>query len=109
MTWTYRVFRDSNGRYTVREVFYEPNGTLITYSKTPVTLIGGSPEEVLQIMAWCQEAFDLPILVQAEIEQELAQRPASAANKPSANLSLKEVRAALEQEVDPVAALSSEK
>ena len=36
MIWTYRVFRDKIGRYSIREVFYERDGRLINYSKQPL-------------------------------------------------------------------------
>ena len=63
MMWTYRIFRDHTGRYSVREVFYESDGSIIAYSKAPVTLLGASPEELLQLIDWCREAFALPVLV----------------------------------------------
>jgi|GEM_PF-3268801 len=36
MLWSYRVCRDRSGRYSIREVFYEHDGRLISYGKHPV-------------------------------------------------------------------------
>lgn len=52
MLWTYRVFRDSQGRYSIREVFYDRNNTIINYSKTPVAVVGTSIEELIQLVQW---------------------------------------------------------
>lgn len=95
MMWTYRVFRDQTGRYSVREVFYEQDGRLITYSATPVMPLGDSPEDIMQILTWCRAAFELPILSTEEVDATLVQRP-SPATTPATHLSRDEVRAQLE-------------
>lgn len=102
MTWTYRVFRDQTGRYSVREVFYEEDGTLIAYGKTPTALVGDSPEELLQLIAWFKKAFELPILSMDAIDAELAARPPQPPHKQRPNLSFREVVAALSTEADVV-------
>ena len=80
MLWTYRIFRDSADRYSIREVFYENNGTLITYGKKPVEALGSSLEDLLQLIHWFQEAFESPILSMETIEAELNDRPGSLEN-----------------------------
>lgn len=80
MLWTYRIFRDSADRYSIREVFYENNGTLITYGKKPVEALGSSLEDLLQLIHWFQEAFESPILSMETIEAELNDRPDSLEN-----------------------------
>ncbi|NJL23125.1 MAG: hypothetical protein HC895_23550 [Leptolyngbyaceae cyanobacterium SM1_3_5] len=72
MLWTYRVFRDSQERYSIREVFYDRNNTIINYSKTPVAVVGASIEELIQFVQWFKEAFDLPVLSLEEIDAQIA-------------------------------------
>jgi len=80
MLWTYRIFRDSADRYSIREVFYENDGTLITYGKQPVEALGSSLEDLLQLIHWFQEAFESPILSMETIEAELNDRSSSLEN-----------------------------
>ena len=75
MLWTYRIFRDSADRYSIREVLYENDGTLITYSKQPLEALGSSLEDLLQLIYWFQEAFESPILSTETIDAELKSRP----------------------------------
>ena len=100
MIWTYRVFRDQNGRYSVREVFCERDGSIITYGKAPVALIGDSPEEVLQLIAWFREAFDLPILSIEAVDAKIAARTPSPSQEQHPRLSFREVIAALSAEAE---------
>ena len=75
MIWTYRVFRDQAGRYSIREVFYEQDGTLLNYGKQPAAPLDSSFEDLMQLVAWFREAFDAPVLSLEAVEQELAARP----------------------------------
>lgn len=105
MIWTYRVFRDKIGRYSIREVFYERNGHLINYSKQPVAPVGSSLEDLSRLVAWFHEAFDSPVLALEEVEAELAANPpVSQPKKPlsdrSQMTSLQQVLAELAQEAD---------
>jgi hypothetical protein len=102
MIWTYRVFRDQTGRYSVREVFYEDDETLISYSKAPALPIGESSEEVLQLITWFKEAFDLPILSTEVVDAEIAARPEKPKPEQRSYLSLEELRAELSIETDTV-------
>ncbi|NEP41693.1 MAG: hypothetical protein F6K35_21650, partial [Okeania sp. SIO2H7] len=74
MLWTYRVFRDDNERYSIRELFHSPDGTIIGYGKTPVAAVGASLEELIQMVEWFREAFDLPVLSLAEVDARIAAR-----------------------------------
>lgn len=75
MIWTYRIFRDQNGRYSIREVYYERDGRLISYSKNPVAPVGASLEDLIQLVQWFREAFDSPVLSLEAIEAEVSARP----------------------------------
>nr|WP_139088760.1 hypothetical protein [Oscillochloris trichoides] len=68
MIWTYRIVRDEIGRYSVREVYQEEDGVIITYSKTPVAPIGSSAEDLLHQIQQLRDAFELPILSTSELE-----------------------------------------
>ncbi len=74
MNWTYRVFHDPEG-YCVRVVYYERDGSLLGYQKAPAVPNGRTAEELAQDIQWFKEAFDLPILMMAELDAELATRP----------------------------------
>lgn len=101
MIWTHRIFRDQTGRYSIREVYYEQDGRLITYGKNPVAPVGASLEELIQLVQWFRDAFDSPVLSLEAVEAEVAARPAPA-KKPlsdrSQTLSLQQVLAQLAAE-----------
>lgn len=102
MIWTYRVFRDNEGRYSIREVFYNRNNIIVNYSKTPVSVVGSTVEELLQLVTWFREAFDLPVLSLEEIDAEIAKQPKKENFDRSSNISLKQVIAELATEADSV-------
>lgn len=102
MIWTYRVFRDSQGRYSIREVFYEQDNTIVNYSKNPVVLMGASLEELMQLVQWFKEAFDLPVLSLEEVDAQIAKQETRKSLDHSKNISLKQVIAKLSTDADPV-------
>ena len=102
MIWTYRVFRDNQGRYSIREVFCEHDNTIVNYSKTPVALVGASFEELMQLVQWFKEAFDLPVLSLEEIDAQIAKQGPRKSSDRSRNISLKQVITELTTDADPV-------
>ncbi|MGK7929363.1 MAG: hypothetical protein AB4290_29675 [Spirulina sp.] len=72
MLWTYRVFYDNQGRYSIREVFYEQDGQIIDCSKIPVAVVGSNLEELMQLIQWFKDAFELPVLSLEETEAKIA-------------------------------------
>jgi len=98
MMWTYRVFRDSQERYSIREVFYERDNTIISYAEAPVVVVGASFEELMQLVQWFRDAFDLPVLSLEEIDAEMAINKTKSASNGPPNLSLQQVIAELENE-----------
>ncbi len=107
MIWTYRVFRDHEGRYSIREVFYERDSTIIDYSKTPVALVGASMEELIQMAQWFREAFDLPVLSLEEIDAQLAKSHAKEPLEHNRRITLEQVIAELAKDADPVSESST--
>ena len=73
MLWTYRVFCDNQGRYSIREVFYEQDGQIIDCGKIPVAVVGSSLEELRQLVQWFKDAFELPVLSLEETEAKISQ------------------------------------
>jgi hypothetical protein len=100
MTWTYRVFRDNQGRYSIREVFYNRDNQIVNYSRSPVAVVGASVEELMQLVQWFRQAFELPVLSLEEIDAVITQQPSREQLDRSRNLSLKEVMAELATDVD---------
>ncbi|NET59492.1 MAG: hypothetical protein F6K47_26110 [Symploca sp. SIO2E6] len=102
MIWTYRVFCDNKGHYSIREVFSERDGQLIAYGKSPVAVLGNSPEELRQLIQWCKEAFELPVLSLEEVDAQIAALPASSKAEHSQNVSLQQVMTELDIHADSV-------
>lgn len=104
MMWTYRVFRDSQERYSIREVFYERDNTIISYAEAPVAVVGASFEELMQLVKWFRDAFDLPVLSLEEIDAQMAINKTKSASNCPPNLSLQQVMAELANDnlaIDP--------
>jgi len=76
MIVTYRVFQEENGQYTIREVFHEHDGKIITYGRSPVMPKGGSVADLAQEIEALKEALALPVLTVAEVETEIAMQQA---------------------------------
>jgi len=105
MMWTYRVFCDRQGRYSIREVFYDRDNTILNYGKTPVAVVGASIEELIQLVQWFKEAFELPVLSLETVEAQFAPTNPSQPAAQSRNLSLQQVMAELSADVDPVSSV----
>ncbi|MCL4834029.1 MAG: hypothetical protein KJZ86_16420 [Caldilineaceae bacterium] len=101
MIWTYRVVRDEIGRYSVRELFYERDGGLITYSSIPVAPVGSSPEDLLRQMDQLREAFDLPTLSTAELDAALSKQEKTRQKETRPRISLEQIKAELALEAEP--------
>lgn len=69
MKWNYRVFREENGEYIIREVFCEEDGSILGCTENAVEPFGGSLEELAQNIEWFKEALKLPVLTLADIPQ----------------------------------------
>lgn len=100
MIWTYRVFCDSQGHYSIREVFYEQDGTIIDCGKAATVAIGSSLEELIKLVQWFKEAFELPVLLLEEVEAKMAAQPPKPKSDRSRNISLKQMIAELALEDD---------
>jgi hypothetical protein len=98
MLWTYRVFCDNQGRYSIREVFYEQDGQIIDCGKIPVAIVGSSLEELMQLVQWFKDAFELPVLSLEETEAKIAK--SSDRNPPQKRIPLEQAIAELKIKQD---------
>lgn len=67
MEWNYRVFREKDGGYVIREVYYDANGSILACTENAVEPTGESLEELAQDIEWFGEALTLPVLTLADI------------------------------------------
>lgn len=102
MMWTYRVFRDSQERYSIREVFYEDDNKIVSYAQAPVAVVGASFEELMQLVQWFREAFDLPVLSLEEIDARIAMQKSKPPRDRTSNISLQQVMAELATDASSV-------
>lgn len=70
--WNHRLFKKTfdNGEveYTVREVFYNDDGTIHANMVDGVELACESIEGLREYIGWCLKALDEPMLVDGEVE-----------------------------------------
>ncbi len=65
--WNYRVFKEANGDFIIREVFYDQNGSILGCTENSVEPLGRSLEELSQDIQSLQAALSLPILTLDDI------------------------------------------
>jgi hypothetical protein len=91
MTWEYRVFREDNGTYVIREVYYD-NGSIVACTENAVAPMGESLDELQKDIEWFNEALKLPVLTLADIPSPLGKQRRKDRDK---NLSFEQVCAEL--------------
>ena len=69
MTWNYRVFREADGAYVIREVHYNADGSIVACTENAVEPFGETLEELAQDLEYFNEALELPVLTMADIPQ----------------------------------------
>ena len=92
ITWEYRVFREDDGAYVIREVFYDDDGKLAGCTESAVEPFAESLEELAKDIDAFKEALTLPVLTLADIPQTKAKARRQDRSK---NLSAAQVRAQL--------------
>lgn len=70
MYWNYHVFREDNGDYIVREVFYEADGRIVSCTENAVEPFGRSLEELTENIESFKQAVALPVLTLADVPCE---------------------------------------
>jgi len=70
--WNHRVFREVlfNGKdwYTVREVFYNKDGSIYAHTEEPVDISGESVEGIREYVEWILDCLDKSVLVVGKVE-----------------------------------------
>lgn len=97
ITWNYRVFREENGEYVIREVFYADDGAALGCTDDPVEPYGQSLEELARELESFQEALTLPVLTLADMPPA---PPGRRRRDRSKNISLEQALATLDLERD---------
>lgn len=69
ITWNYRVFRDNENEYVIREVFYAEDGAILACTQEPVEPFGLSIDELAGTIDDFQAALTLPVLTVDDIPQ----------------------------------------
>ncbi len=62
MNWDYRVFREENGDYIIREVFCDADGSILGCTEDAVEPVGRSIDDLAKEIEWFKEALALPVL-----------------------------------------------
>lgn len=94
MHWNHRLIKytlpDGEVLYSIREVFYEEDGSLMGYVEDPDGVQGNSLREVSKYLTWMRKAFKSPVLSPVDFglteEQALERWPSSRPvdNRPAA-------------------------
>ncbi len=70
--WNHRVvketFPDGKSWYSVREVFYNKDKSIMGYTEEPVSICGDSIEEIREYCQWILECLDKEVLIDGEVE-----------------------------------------
>ena len=70
MEWRYRGMMDKDGVCTIREVFYEPDGTISSLAIDPAVPIGETPEELVASISLMLESLQQPFLLEGDFIPE---------------------------------------
>jgi hypothetical protein len=98
MTWNYRVFREEDGDYVVREVFYDESGAIVTCTADAVEPMGSTLDELARCVDDFRGALALPVLTLKDIPEA---SPRSANQTPEKTAPQAELRARLGLESVP--------
>jgi hypothetical protein len=68
--WKYRGMMDKDGVCTVREVFYETDGTISSFAIDPAYPIGDNPDELIAHIGLMLESLHQPFLLEGDFIPE---------------------------------------
>ena len=70
--WNHRVFKetlaDGSAWYSVREVFYNEDGSIYAHTEEAADISGRSIKEIREYTQWVLDCLDKPVLVVGEVE-----------------------------------------
>jgi hypothetical protein len=105
ITWNYRVFREDNNDYVIREVFYDEAGAIVGCTEHAIEPFGSSLEELARSIDDMKVALTLPVLTLNEIPTQTRRQTSTQSEQ---RLALEAVRAALGLDSDTSAAISND-
>lgn len=77
--WNHRVIKEtlSNGDewFSVREVFYNKDGSIYAYTENPVRIHGESIDSLKEYCQWVLNCLDKDVLIDGEVEFKEEQEP----------------------------------
>ena len=65
--WDYRVFKEENGDYIIREVFYNDKKSIVSCTQDAVEPFGSSLEDLSEQIEVFKQALKLPVLTLADV------------------------------------------
>ena len=74
MTWDYRIIRNTDSELAIHEVYYDKKRRVMAYTAQPIALYGATLEDLIEDMAWQQEALFHPILDEKKLSKQLKRR-----------------------------------
>ncbi len=78
MSWNHRVMKDANsGEYIITEAYYDDEGNVVAWTDTDGkghAPWGIDPEELRWVLEKMLQAYDLPILDEAEMLKEMEEK-----------------------------------
>jgi hypothetical protein len=92
MKWDYRVFREEDGTYVIREVYYDTDGAIVACTQDSVEPFGDSLEELARDIEWFKEALTRPVLTLADVPKRQSRNHAQTRNTNGRRTSIEEVR-----------------
>lgn len=70
--WNHRVVKqilpDGSEWFSVREVFYNEDGSIFAYTEKPVDICGESIEEMREYCQWVLNCLDQDMLIDGQVE-----------------------------------------
>jgi len=70
--WNHRVVKetlpDGSEQFSVRETFYNVDGSIYAYTQNPVNIVCESIEALREYCGWVLAALDKPVLVDGKVE-----------------------------------------
>lgn len=74
--WNHRVVKkvfnkgteNEEEQYSIREVFYNNDGSIYAYTENPIDLACESLDGLREYIGWCLKALDAPILIDGEVK-----------------------------------------
>ena len=70
MTWNYRVVRDTDGAFSIREAYYDNEGRVEAITEEGIGPYGDTVEELRADYERMREAFEKPVLDAADFMEK---------------------------------------